>query len=130
MAVKITRKRKNGSKRKTGKVMNGGAFRRPRSLSRSRSRSGSLRGVPGSPTIIVVNSGAGDPGPHLKRGLTGALLANPYAGSIGRSVRPSVQRLISKFSGLQNPETMRRAPINPGASRRVSNLVKLFTQPK
>ena len=141
MAVKITRKRKNGSKRKTGKVMNGGSFRGARRSGRSRafsgipnpfgsirSKSGSLRGVPGSPTIIVVNPGAADPGPHLKRGLTGALLANPYAGSIGRS-RSSVQRLISKFSGLQNPRTMGRAHINSG-SNRVSKLVKLFTQPK
>jgi hypothetical protein len=145
MAVKITRKRKNGSKRKTANVMNGGSFRgarhgrtkrsmRSRSFSgipnpfdsgRMRSGSGSLRGVPGSPTIIVVNPSAGDPEPHLQR-LTGALLANP-GGTSPRIKSPSVQNLIRKFSGLQNPGTMRRAPIN---TRRVSNLVKLFTRPQ
>jgi hypothetical protein len=148
MAVKITRKRKTVLSVKTGKVMNGGAFRgarhgrtkrsmRSRSFSgipnpfdsgRMRSGSGSLRGVPGSPTIIVVNPSAGDPGPHLQR-LTGALLANP-GGTSPRIKSPSVQKLISKFSGLQNPRTLRRAAINTGPSSRVSNLVKLFTQPK
>jgi hypothetical protein len=136
MAVKITRKRKNGSKRKTGKVMNGGSFRGARRSGRSRafsgipnpfgsirSKSGSLRGFPSSPTIIVVNPGAAaDPGPHLQR-LTGAL----PGGISPRINSSSVQRLISKFSGI--PETIRRAPINPG-SNRVSKLVKIFTKPK
>lgn len=113
MAVKITRKRKNGSKRKTGKVMNGGVVRDPRlHYMRMRSRR-------------VSNSDA--LGPHLKSGL-GALLANP-GGTFPRIRSPSVKSLIYKFSEIEKKTTMRRAPIITGAVNSVRNLAYKFGNP-